>query len=97
MIVSLPSPYLWLIVGFFRGLSDTGTNAFILATITFRYTPLGSASPLFGFYRGLYSLGFFALGIATALISPFFLIGGLSLLAVSGTICFIVAFRFPAM
>jgi hypothetical protein len=97
MLVQLPSPYLWMIVGFFRGLSDTGTNSFVLATITFRYASAGSASALFGLYRGLYSFGFFLLGIATALISPLFLVGGLALLLVTGTICFVISFRFPVV
>ncbi len=98
MLVSpLPSPYLWLIVGFLRGCSDTGLNAFVLATITLRYGAVGSASALFGLYRGLYSFGFFILGIVTGLLTPWFLVGGMALLLSAGTVCYVLSFRFVAL
>lgn len=86
----MPSPYLWMIVGFLRGVSDPGTNALVLATITQRF-----GSSLFGLYRGLYCLGFFVLGLATALSSPFVLLGSLVFFLISGVPCFFMSFRFP--
>ncbi len=97
MLLPPSSPYLWLVLGGLRGCSDTGTNAFVLATITLRYSAAGSASALFGLYRGLYSFGFFALGIATGLLTPLFLVGGLAALLVVGTVCYVLSFRFPAL
>lgn len=84
------NPYVWLPIGFLRGMSDYTVNNLILAVISMRFK--ARSSILLGLYRGLYALGFVCFGLIAGLVplAPYFWLMGITAVLLPVSVFFMV-------
>lgn len=55
----------WIIIGFFRGITDNALNTIINVSIVSRYTTQNESGPFFGFYRFVYAATYAIFAVLT--------------------------------